>query len=54
MRYGRAERCGGSGPCAGDAVVSFEDAEGRWQSGCSVALEQLTERGEIEALGQGA
>lgn len=40
--------------CAGEAVVSFQDQEGRWQSGCSTALEQLVERGEIEPLGQGA
>lgn len=45
---------GGSGPCAGEAVVSFQDGQGRWQSGCSLALEQLTERGDIEPLGQGA
>jgi hypothetical protein len=42
------------GTCAGDAVVSFQDRHGRWQSGCSLALEQLVERGEIEPLGQGA
>jgi hypothetical protein len=40
--------------CAGDAVVSFEDRDGRWQSGCSLALEQLVQRGEILPLGQGA
>lgn len=44
----------GAGPCAGDAVVSFQDRDGRWQSGCSLALEQLVERGDIEPLGQGA
>jgi hypothetical protein len=43
-----------SGTCTGDAVVSFEDGQGRWQSGCSAALEQLVDRGEIEPLGQGA
>jgi hypothetical protein len=42
------------GGCLGEAVVSFQDEQGRWQSGCSVALEQLVERGEIEPLGQGA
>jgi hypothetical protein len=42
------------GACAGEAVVSFQDRQGRWQSGCSVALEELVERGEIEPLGQGA
>ena len=40
--------------CAGEAVVSFEDGSGAWQSGCRLALEELVERGEIEALGQGA
>ncbi|PVG84522.1 hypothetical protein DDE18_02660 [Nocardioides gansuensis] len=44
----------GVGPCAGEAVVSFQDRDGRWQSGCSLALEQLVEKGEIEPLGQGA
>jgi hypothetical protein len=39
--------------CAGEAVVSFQDQDGRWQSGCSVALEELVEKGEIEPLGQG-
>jgi hypothetical protein len=43
-----------AGPCAGEAVVSFQDHDGRWQSGCSTALEQLVEKGEIEPLGQGA
>lgn len=40
--------------CTGEAVVSFQDGDGHWQSGCSLALEQLVERGEIEPLGQGA
>lgn len=40
--------------CAGEAVVSFQDRDGRWQSGCSLALEQLVETGGIEPLGQGA
>lgn len=43
-----------AGPCAGEAIVSFQDRDGRWQSGCSLALEQLVEKGEIEPLGQGA
>ena len=43
----------GAGRCAGEAVVSFEDQDGQWQSGCSLALEQLVEKGEIEPLGQG-
>jgi hypothetical protein len=42
------------GSCAGEAVVSFQDAQGTWQSGCSLALEELVERGEIAPLGQGA
>lgn len=40
--------------CAGEAVVSFQDTHGRWQSGCQRALEELVERGDIEPLGQGA
>jgi hypothetical protein len=40
--------------CTGEAVVSFQDRDGRWQAGCSVALEQLVDKGEIEPLGQGA
>jgi hypothetical protein len=42
------------GACTGEAVVSFQDRDGDWQSGCAVALEELVERGEIEPLGQGA
>jgi hypothetical protein len=44
----------GAGPCDREAVVSFQDQDGRWQSGCSSALEELVEMGEIEPLGQGA
>jgi hypothetical protein len=40
--------------CSGDPVVSFQDAQGRWQSGCQRALEDLVAREEIEPLGQGA
>jgi hypothetical protein len=40
--------------CAGEAVVSFQDRQGAWQSGCQRALEELVEREEIEPLGQGA
>ena len=47
-------RDGGSGGCMRDAVVSFQDDDGQWQSGCSTALEELVEKGEIEPLGQGA
>jgi hypothetical protein len=49
-----AREDGGGDACAGAAVVSFQDRDGRWQSGCSLALEQLVEKGEIEPLGQGA
>lgn len=42
------------GTCSGEPVVSFKDRNDRWQSGCSLALEQLVERGEIAPLGQGA
>ncbi len=44
----------GRGTCSGEAVVSFEDADGRWQAGCPAALEQLVESGAIAPLGQGA
>jgi hypothetical protein len=40
--------------CTGEAVVSFQDRDGQWQSGCATALEQLVAAGEIEGLGQGA
>jgi hypothetical protein len=40
--------------CLGEAVVSYRDADDRWQSGCALALEELVERGEIAPLGQGA
>ena len=42
------------GGCLVEAVVSFQDQQGDWQSGCSLALEQLVERDEIEPLGEGA
>jgi len=42
------------GTCTQEAVVSFQDRDDRWQAGCSLALEQLVERGEIEPLGEGA
>lgn len=44
----------GAERCTGQAVVSFQDRDGRWQSGCSLALEHLVDAGEIEPLGQGA
>jgi hypothetical protein len=40
--------------CGGEAVVSFQDQQERWQSGCQRALEELVDREEIEPLGQGA
>ena len=40
--------------CTGEAVVSFQDAQGQWQSGCQRALEDLVSREEIEPLGQSA
>ncbi len=40
--------------CGGAAVVSYQDDDGVWQSGCSLALEQLVDRGDIQPLGQGA
>lgn len=49
-----AEGGDGGGSCSGAPVVSFQDRQGEWQSGCSAALEELVERDEIEALGQGA
>jgi len=52
---GCSHHAGGSdADCAGEAVVSFEDSDGQWQSGCRTALEELVERGDIEPLGQGA
>ncbi len=53
---GRCSHHAGSGEdaCAGEAVVSFQDSNGEWQSGCRLALEELVERGEIQPLGQGA
>jgi hypothetical protein len=55
---GRCSWHGSDGPadgaCAGEAVVSFQDRNGNWQSGCRLALEELVEGGDIEPLGQGA
>ena len=45
---------GDAGACTGSAVVSYEGPDGGWLSGCSVALEELVERDEIQPLGQGA
>lgn len=44
----------GDAACTREAVVSFQDRHGQWRSGCSTALEQLVDRGEIAPLGQGA
>ena len=51
---GRCSHHDDGAACAGEAVVSFQDDDGRWQSGCSLALEQLVEDEQIEPLGQGA
>jgi len=48
-----AEGAGDVG-CDGEAVVSFQDRHGEWQSGCQRALEDLVTREEIQPLGQGA
>jgi hypothetical protein len=40
--------------CDGEAVVSFQDRHGDWQSGCQRALEDLVSREQIQPLGQGA
>jgi hypothetical protein len=40
--------------CDGEPVVSFQDPNGEWQSGCQRALEDLVSREEIAPLGQGA
>lgn len=42
------------GDCDGDAVVSFQDRAGNWQSGCQRALEDLVTHEEIQPLGQSA
>jgi hypothetical protein len=50
-QHGRdAER----GTCSGEPVVSYKDQNDQWQSGCSLALEELVESREIAPLGQGA
>ena len=53
---GRCSWHGGEGAaeCEGEPVVSFQDGDGGWQSGCQRALEDLVTRDEIEPLGQGA
>ena len=33
------DEVGGTGTCSGDAVVSFQDGAGNWQSGCAAALQ---------------
>jgi hypothetical protein len=42
------------GTCTGEAVVSFQDADGEWHSGCAAALRELVAAGRIEPFGQGA
>ena len=42
-----------AGGCTETAVFSYENDDG-WESGCSAALEELVERGEVQPLGQGA
>jgi hypothetical protein len=37
----------GTGKCANEAVISFRDRHGRWQSGCERAKNELVARGEI-------
>lgn len=44
----------GDEACGREAVVSYEDADGRWQAGCTAALQELVDNGDIEPLGQGA
>lgn len=41
--------CSWHGPasCPDTPVISFQDAQGRWQSGCERALDELTARGDI-------
>lgn len=51
---GRCSHHHGGADCAGEAVVSFRDDAGSWHAGCSLALQQLVESGDIEPLGQGA
>jgi hypothetical protein len=40
--------------CTREAVISFQDDAGGWQSGCSAALQQLVRAEQIEPFGQGA
>jgi catechol 2,3-dioxygenase-like lactoylglutathione lyase family enzyme len=42
------------GRCTGEAVVSYQDSRGRWQSCCQQALEELVAQGRLAAFGQGA
>lgn len=44
-QHGRNSRARGT--CTGKPVISFQDRHNRWQSGCSVAQQQLADRGEI-------
>jgi hypothetical protein len=40
--------------CTGEPVVSFQDRDGHWRSGCQRALEELVSREQIQPLGQSA
>jgi hypothetical protein len=51
---GRCSHHGEGQACDVEAMVSFQDNDGNWQAGCTRALEELVEKGEIEPLGQGA
>jgi hypothetical protein len=47
--------CSWHGPvsCPQPPVISFQDTQGKWQSGCQRAVEELTARGEIASLQSG-
>lgn len=51
---GRCSYHGEGQQCDGEAMVSYQDQDGTWQAGCTRALQQLVDAGEIEPLGQGA
>lgn len=46
---GESGRCSWHGrpTCAEMPVISFQDRDGAWQSGCQRALDELTGRGEM-------
>lgn len=49
---GESGRCSwhGLSTCAETPIISFQDAQNRWQSGCQRALDELTGRGEMRPL----